>query len=161
MAMAVVSESWMTPLGILKARCALGLLVWIAFALIGTAAAIGLICSLSRHLTHLRAHTTSFRPGRLFPPTGRGRVGIATICVVTAKTLQKRLCVQILHLCCVLRLFPIPAVNCYSGLAKSTGSPPYLFLSDYGFRGNGPAVVFQKYIVCLTSALWRALGGAF
>jgi len=61
MARAGVSESWMTPLGILKAAGALGLLVGIGVPLIGTAAAIGLILFfVGAILTHLRAHDHSF-----------------------------------------------------------------------------------------------------
>ena len=47
MARAVVPESWITMLGILKAAGALELLVGIGVPVIGTAAAVGLICFLS------------------------------------------------------------------------------------------------------------------
>jgi len=61
MAKAGVSESWMTPLGILKAAGALGLVVGIGVPLIGTAAAIGLILFfVGAIFTHLRAHDQSF-----------------------------------------------------------------------------------------------------
>jgi hypothetical protein len=56
-----VSESWITPLGILKAAGAIGLLVGIGVPLIGTAAAIGLILFfVGAIITHLRAHDYSF-----------------------------------------------------------------------------------------------------
>jgi hypothetical protein len=56
MAKAGVSESWITPLGILKAAGAIGLLVGIGVPLIGTAAAIGLILFFVGAIsTHLRA----------------------------------------------------------------------------------------------------------
>src|SRR6266581_2439853 len=61
MAKAGVSESWMTPLGILKAAGALGLLIGIGVPLIGTAAAIGLILFfVGAIITHLRAQDYSF-----------------------------------------------------------------------------------------------------
>ena len=60
MAKAGVS-SWMTPLGILKAAGALGLLVGIRVPLIGVAAAIGLTSFfVGAIVTHLRAHDPSF-----------------------------------------------------------------------------------------------------
>jgi hypothetical protein len=56
-----VSESWITPLGILKAAGAIGLLVGIGVPLIGTAAAIGLILFfVGAIITHLRVHHYSF-----------------------------------------------------------------------------------------------------
>ena len=61
MAKAGVSESWITPLGILKAAGATGLLVGIGVPLIGAAAAIGLILFfVGAIITHLRAHDHSF-----------------------------------------------------------------------------------------------------
>jgi hypothetical protein len=67
MAKAGVSESWMTPLGILKAAGALGLLIGIAVPLIGTAAAIGLILFfIGAIFTHLRAHDHSLGPAIVF-----------------------------------------------------------------------------------------------
>ncbi len=61
MAKAGVSESWITPLGILKAAGAMGLLVGIGVPLIGTAAAIGLILFfVGAIITHLRAQDYSF-----------------------------------------------------------------------------------------------------
>src|SRR6266700_2809535 len=61
MAKAGVSESWMTPLGILKAAGALGLLVGIGVPLVGTAAAVGLILFfIGAIFTHLRAGDHSF-----------------------------------------------------------------------------------------------------
>jgi hypothetical protein len=51
-----VPQSWMIPLGILKAAAALGLLVGFAVPLIGTAAAIGLVLFfLGALVVHLRA----------------------------------------------------------------------------------------------------------
>jgi DoxX-like family len=61
MAKADVSESWITPLGILKAAGAIGLLVGIGMPLIGTAAAIGLILFFAGAIIiHLRARDYSF-----------------------------------------------------------------------------------------------------
>ena len=61
MANAGVSESWITPLGILKAAGAIGLLVGIGMPLIGTAAAIGLILFFAGAIIiHLRARDYSF-----------------------------------------------------------------------------------------------------
>ena len=59
MAKAGVSVSWITPLGILKAAGAMGLLVGIGVPLIGTAAAIGLILFfVGAIITHLAYATT-------------------------------------------------------------------------------------------------------
>src|SRR5258707_3950848 len=61
MAKAGVSESWMTPLGILKAAGALGLLVGIGVPLVGTAAAVGLILFfIDAIFTHLPPGDHSF-----------------------------------------------------------------------------------------------------
>jgi hypothetical protein len=61
MARVGVPEAWITILGILKAACALGLLVGIWVPLIGTVAAIGLILFfVAAIITHLRAHDYSF-----------------------------------------------------------------------------------------------------
>jgi hypothetical protein len=56
-----VSESWITPLGILKAAGAAGLLIGIGVPLIGTAAATGLtLFFVGAIITHLRARDYSF-----------------------------------------------------------------------------------------------------
>ncbi len=61
MARAGVPDSWMTPLGILKAAGALGLLVGIGVPDIGTAAAIGLVLFfVVAIIIHLRAHDYTF-----------------------------------------------------------------------------------------------------
>src|SRR6266404_6219745 len=61
MARAGVSESWMTPLGVLKTAGALGLLAGIGVPPIGTAAAVGLVLFfVAAIITHLRAHDYSF-----------------------------------------------------------------------------------------------------
>jgi hypothetical protein len=61
MAKTGVSESWITPLGILKAAGAIGLLVGIGEPLIGPAAAIGLILFfVGAIIIHLRARDYSF-----------------------------------------------------------------------------------------------------
>jgi DoxX-like family len=55
-----VRDSWLTPLGILKAAGALGLLVGIGVPWIGTAAAVGLtLFFVGALITHLRAHDYS------------------------------------------------------------------------------------------------------
>lgn len=67
MAKAGVPESWMTPLGILKAAGALGLLAGIGLPVIGTAAAIGLVLFfIGAIITHLRARDYSFGPAVVF-----------------------------------------------------------------------------------------------
>jgi hypothetical protein len=67
MARAGVPESWMTPLGILKAAGGLGLLLGIALPLIGTAAAIGLILFfIGAVITHVRARDYSLGPATFF-----------------------------------------------------------------------------------------------
>jgi DoxX-like family len=61
MTRAGVPTAWMTPLGILKAAGAVGLLVGIGWPPIGTAAAIGLILFfVGAVLTHLRARDHSY-----------------------------------------------------------------------------------------------------
>lgn len=61
MAKAGVPDSWMTPLGLLKAAAALGLLIGFVVPPIGTAAAIGLVLFfVGAIITHLRAHDYSF-----------------------------------------------------------------------------------------------------
>ena len=55
-----VPDSWLTPLGILKAAGAFGLLVGIGVPWIGTAAAVGLtLFFVGALFTHLRAHNRS------------------------------------------------------------------------------------------------------
>jgi DoxX-like family len=55
-----VPASWLTPLGVLKAAGALGLLVGIGVPWIGTAAAVGLtLFFVGALFTHLRAHDYS------------------------------------------------------------------------------------------------------
>jgi len=67
MAKAGVSESWMTPLGILKAAGALGLLIGIWMPLIGIAAAIGLVLFfVGAIVTHLRGRDYSLGPAIAF-----------------------------------------------------------------------------------------------
>jgi hypothetical protein len=67
MARAGVPESWMTPLGILKAAGALGLLAGIGVPVIGMAAAIGLIIFfVGAIFTHLRARDYSFCLAAIF-----------------------------------------------------------------------------------------------
>src|SRR5437016_12540193 len=67
MAKAGVPESWMTPLGVLKAAGALGLLVGISLPLIGIAAAIGLILFfIGAIVVHLRALDYSFGLAAVF-----------------------------------------------------------------------------------------------
>jgi hypothetical protein len=60
-----VPQSWLIPLGALKAAGALGLLVGIGIPLIGAAAALGLtLFFLGAIATHLRAHEYSLHyPG--------------------------------------------------------------------------------------------------
>ncbi|HEU5432902.1 MAG TPA: DoxX family protein [Thermomicrobiales bacterium] len=56
-----VPESWMTPLGVLKAAGALGLLVGIVVPPIGIAAAVGLVLFfVGAIVTHLRGHFYAF-----------------------------------------------------------------------------------------------------
>ena len=63
-----VPDSWLTPLGILKAAGALGLLVGIGVPWIGTAAAIGLtLFFVGALITHLRARGYSFGFPLMFP----------------------------------------------------------------------------------------------
>jgi hypothetical protein len=80
MAKAGVSESWITPLGILKAAGAIGLLVGIGVPLIGTGAAIGLILFfVGAIIIHLRARDHSFGLAVVFLfSAGRGRAGVET-----------------------------------------------------------------------------------
>jgi len=67
MAKAGVAESWMTPLGILKASGALGLLVGIVVPWIATAAAVGLILFfVGAIFIHLRACDYSFGLAAVF-----------------------------------------------------------------------------------------------
>ena len=67
MAKAGVSESWMTPLGILKATGALGLLIGIWMPAIGIAAAIGLVLFfVGAIVTHLRGRDYSLGPAIAF-----------------------------------------------------------------------------------------------
>ncbi len=59
-----VPESWLTPLGVLKAAGAVGLLVGIGVPWIGTAAAVGLtLFFVGALITHLRARDYSFGNG--------------------------------------------------------------------------------------------------
>jgi DoxX-like family len=59
-----VPESWLTPLGVLKAAGAVGLLVGIGVRWIGTAAAVGLtLFFVGALITHLRARDYSFGNG--------------------------------------------------------------------------------------------------
>jgi hypothetical protein len=59
-----VPDSWLTPLGILKAAGALGLLVGVGIPFIGTAAAAGLtVFFVGAVITHLRAHDYSLGRG--------------------------------------------------------------------------------------------------
>ena len=61
MARVGVPASWMTPLGLLKAAGALGLLVGIVVPPIGIAAAVGLILFfVGAIITHVRGHFYSF-----------------------------------------------------------------------------------------------------
>lgn len=61
MAKAGVSQAWMTPLGVLKAAGAIGLLVGIGFPPLGIAAAIGLVLFfVGAIFVHLRARDYSF-----------------------------------------------------------------------------------------------------
>jgi len=56
-----VPDSWLTPLGVLKAAGALGLLVGIGIPWIGTAAAVGLtLFFVGALITHVRARDYSF-----------------------------------------------------------------------------------------------------
>src|SRR5260370_1869303 len=67
MAKAGVPESWMTPLGLLKAAGAAGLLVGIGLPLIGIAAAIGLtLFFIAAIITHLGARDYSLGPAVFF-----------------------------------------------------------------------------------------------
>ena len=67
MARANVPTSWMTPLGVLKAAGALGLLVGIGLPWIGTAAATGLVLFfVGAIITHLRARDYSFGLAAVF-----------------------------------------------------------------------------------------------
>jgi hypothetical protein len=67
MAKAGVPQSWMTPLGILKAAGALGLLVGFAVPLIGIAAAVGLVLFfIGAIFTHLRGRDYSLGPAIVF-----------------------------------------------------------------------------------------------
>jgi hypothetical protein len=59
-----VPDSWLTPLGILKAAGALGLLVGVGIPFIGTAAAAGLtVFFVGAVITHLRARDYSLGRG--------------------------------------------------------------------------------------------------
>jgi hypothetical protein len=61
MAKAGVSESWITPLGILKGAGAIGLLIGIGVPMIGVVAAIGVILFfVGAIIIHLRARDYSF-----------------------------------------------------------------------------------------------------
>ncbi len=67
MARAGVAESWMTPLGVLKAAGALGLLVGIGVPLIGIAASVGLtLFFVGAIITHLIARDYSFGLAAVF-----------------------------------------------------------------------------------------------
>lgn len=62
-----VPQSWMTPLGILKAAGAVGLLIGIVVPPIGIAAAVGLgLFFVGAIITHLRGHNYAFTAPIIF-----------------------------------------------------------------------------------------------
>lgn len=67
MAKAGVPESWLTPLGALKAAGALGLLVGLGVPALGTAAAVGLVLFfVGAIIAHLRAREYTIGPAAAF-----------------------------------------------------------------------------------------------
>src|SRR6266536_4925537 len=78
-----VPESWLTPLGVLKAAGAVGLLVGIGVPWIGTAAAVGLtLFFVGALITHPRARDYSCGNGGTshVPHPRSGRAAVRAIC---------------------------------------------------------------------------------